>query len=70
MFINDVGQKTWEEINDGLAGANYGWPDTEGPTSDPRFASPRYGYAHAGGTCAIVGGAFYTRRPRNFRPTT
>src|SRR5262249_24081641 len=30
MFINDVGQNTWEEIDDGLAGANYGWPATEG----------------------------------------
>ena len=35
MFINDVGQNTWEEINDGVAGANYGWPTTEGPTTDP-----------------------------------
>src|SRR5439155_12911459 len=26
MFINDVGQSTWEEIDDGVAGANYGWP--------------------------------------------
>ena len=25
MFINDVGQSTWEEINDGIAGSNYGW---------------------------------------------
>src|SRR5215211_3203824 len=33
MFINDVGQNTWEEINDGIAGANYGWPSTEGETS-------------------------------------
>ena len=33
MFINDVGQATWEEINDGIAGANYGWPTTEGPTT-------------------------------------
>src|SRR5689334_3487711 len=30
MFINDVGQNTWEEINDGMAGSNYGWPTTEG----------------------------------------
>ena len=48
-----------EEINDGIAGSNYGWPDTEGPTSDPRFVPPRYSYPHASGTCAIVGGAFY-----------
>jgi glucose/arabinose dehydrogenase len=26
MFINDVGENTWEEINDGIAGSNYGWP--------------------------------------------
>ena len=50
MFINDVGQNTWEEIDDGDAGANYGWPTTEGPTTDPRFVSPRYAYDHSSGT--------------------
>jgi glucose/arabinose dehydrogenase len=59
MFINDVGQGTFEEINDGAAGANYGWPETEGQTTDPRFDSPRYSYPHTSGACAIVGGAFY-----------
>ncbi len=42
MFVNDVGQSAFEEINDGAPGANYGWPDTEGATTDPRFDSPRY----------------------------
>ncbi|HEY7171663.1 MAG TPA: PQQ-dependent sugar dehydrogenase [Vicinamibacterales bacterium] len=59
MFINDVGQSTWEEIDDGAAGANYGWPTTEGPTTVPGFVSPRYAYTHADGSCAITGGAFY-----------
>jgi glucose/arabinose dehydrogenase len=59
MFINDVGQNTWEEIDDGLAGANYGWPTTEGATTDPRFVSPRYTYDHSSGNCAITGGVFY-----------
>lgn len=62
MYINDVGQSAWEEIDDGLAGANYGWPQTEGPTSDPRYRSPRYAYRHSSGAltgCAITGGAFY-----------
>jgi hypothetical protein len=59
MFINDVGQNTWEEINDGVAGANYGWPTTEGTTTDPRFRTPRYAYSHSSGACAITGGAFY-----------
>jgi glucose/arabinose dehydrogenase len=62
LFINDVGESTWEEVNEGRPGANYGWPTTEGPTSDPRFVAPYYGYRHSTGTptgCAITGGAFY-----------
>lgn len=59
IFVNDVGQNTWEEINDGIAGANYGWPTTEGPTTDPRFLSPFHAYGHGGGACAVSGGAFY-----------
>ena len=62
MFINDVGQNTWEEINDGIAGANYGWPDTEGPTTDPALPQPVFAYGHGSGSttgCAITGGAFY-----------
>jgi glucose/arabinose dehydrogenase len=58
LFINDVGQNTWEEINDGFAGANYGWPNTEGNTTNPAYDSPRYVYGHSAG-CAITGGAFY-----------
>jgi len=62
MFINDVGQNTWEEIDDGVAGSDYGWPATEGETTDPAYRSPLYAYAHGGGAvtgCAITGGAFY-----------
>jgi hypothetical protein len=39
MFINDVGENTWEEINDGIVGSNYGWPAPEGATADPSFRS-------------------------------
>ncbi len=66
MFVNDVGQSAFEEINDGARGANYGWPDTEGATTDPRFDSPRHSYAHASGACAIVGGAFYSPATAQF----
>ncbi len=58
MFINDVGQNTWEEIDDGIAGSNYGWPNSEGPTSNPDYRAPLFAYTHADG-CAITGGAFY-----------
>ena len=62
MFINDVGQSTWEEINDGIAGSNYGWPTTEGATTNPSFRSPLFAYGHDNTSttgCAIAGGAFY-----------
>ncbi|HEY5884861.1 MAG TPA: PQQ-dependent sugar dehydrogenase, partial [Pyrinomonadaceae bacterium] len=62
MFINDVGQNAWEEVNDGIAGSNYGWPNTEGPTTNPSFRSPLFSYGHGNGAttgCAIAGGAFY-----------
>ena len=54
ILINDVGQGTWEEINEGVAGANYGWPASEGPTSDRRFRGPIHHYSVA----SIAGGAF------------
>ncbi len=69
MFINDVGQFTWEEINDGIAGANYGWPNTEGPTTDPNFRAPLFAYLHPSsdtGGCAITGGAFYNPTTAQF----
>lgn len=58
MFINDVGERTWEEINVGARGANYGWPATEGATSNPSFVTPLYAYDSSQGR-AIAGGAFY-----------
>jgi glucose/arabinose dehydrogenase len=62
IHINDVGAGTWEEINRGLKGANYGWPLYEGRESDPKFRGPIFAYRH-GDTdttgCAITGGAFY-----------
>jgi putative heme-binding domain-containing protein len=54
IFINDVGQSAWEEIDEGVSGANYGWPASEGPTNDPRFRAPIHHYPVA----SIAGGAF------------
>jgi glucose/arabinose dehydrogenase len=61
VFINDVGQSEWEEINDGIAGSNYGWPTCEGVCNPPTpsFRDPVYAYEHLNGVCAITGGAFY-----------
>jgi glucose/arabinose dehydrogenase len=64
LFINDVGQSAWEEIDDGIAGSNYGWPTCEGACSQPNanFRDPLFQYGHGTGAttgCAIVGAAFY-----------
>src|SRR5437667_2689773 len=68
IYINDVGQSTWEEIDLGQAGANYGWPATEGPTTNPAYKSPIYYYGHCD-VCAITGGAFYSTSTPSFPPS-
>ena len=73
MFINDVGQNTWEEINDGIVGSNYGWSICEGACSppNPNFRDPLFQYGHGTSSttgCAIVGGAFTILRSTNSRP--
>lgn len=71
LYINDVGQNNWEEINVAPSGGlNFGWPSTEGTfstTTYPNFVNPLYTYAHDPTWddnkdsigCAIVGGVFY-----------
>ncbi len=63
IFINDVGENTWEEINRGASGANFGWNLYEGPETDPQYVDPIFAYGHDGDPattgCAITGGTFY-----------
>jgi glucose/arabinose dehydrogenase len=68
FFINDVGQRTREEIDLGQPGANYGFPiregicpfETEPPcTAAPsQFTDPVVDYSHAEVGSVITGGAF------------
>ncbi|MEM9514173.1 MAG: PQQ-dependent sugar dehydrogenase [Actinomycetota bacterium] len=67
FFINDVGQSTREEVNEGVFGANYGWNSREGRCpigENPPCAGPPAGltdpitdYPRTMGTF-ITGGAF------------
>jgi glucose/arabinose dehydrogenase len=69
FYLNDVGEATWEEIDQGIAGANYGWPNTEGdfnPASFPNFTRPLYAYQHTATRAAITGGAFYNPTTAQF----
>ena len=58
FFINDVGSRGFEEVDDGRAGADYGWPATEGDHDDPRYDRPVLAYGRDVGR-SIAGGAFY-----------
>lgn len=62
IHINDVGQNTWEEINLGAAGANYGWPASEGPDNvGSGVTAPIFAYAHGPASPAGSGpGGFFT----------
>lgn len=71
LFINDVGQSTYEEINEGVVGGNYGWPLCEGPTcvGNPLYVAPIAYYAHGPANafgCAIVGADFYDNCVQQF----
>jgi glucose/arabinose dehydrogenase len=71
IFINDVGQDAVEEIDELVAGGNYGWPNCEGPCSPPNgsFRQPIFSYSHGGGDTrgfSIAGGAFYNPATNQF----
>ena len=69
LFVNDVGAGSWEEINEGLAGKNYGWPGIEGTrtnqTPPANYQDPFYAYNHGQG-CSITAGAFYNPNTAKF----
>jgi uncharacterized repeat protein (TIGR03806 family) len=58
LYINDVGGSRWEEINEGKAGGNYGWPLVEGLAGRAGLIDPVHAYDRGVGRC-ITGGVFY-----------
>ena len=73
LYIADVGQGAWEEVDVSAAstnsgkGLNYGWDDMEGahcyePMSGCNQSGktmPVLEYGHSGGACTIIGGFVY-----------
>ena len=68
FFINDVGQSTWEEVDEGGSGLNYGWDIREGfcnngsstscPPTPAGYTDPLTVYNHSTGCTYITAGAF------------
>jgi glucose/arabinose dehydrogenase len=68
FFINDVGEITWEEIDLGQAGTDYGWNVREGHCATDSatdcgpppsgMTNPIHDYNHNTGCMSITGGAF------------
>jgi len=75
LYIGDVGQNLWEEVDvapAGSAGLNYGWNIMEGnhcygsgTCSSGGLVLPAVEYDHSNGQCAVIGGFVYrgTRSP-------
>ena len=74
LWIGDVGQNEWEEIDhvslDDARGANFGWDLFEGnhefegdaQSPPPNYRPPVHEYPTSGGNCAVTGG-FVSRDP-------
>jgi glucose/arabinose dehydrogenase len=67
LWVGDVGQYAWEEVDLVVRGGNYGWRLMEGghcfsPKTEcekPGLTLPILEYGHEGGRCSITGGYVY-----------
>jgi len=65
LWVGDVGQNEWEEVDRAVAGGNYGWSVVEGPEclqsgcDQSAFEPPRASYPLEGGNQAVIGGYVY-----------
>lgn len=67
MWIGDVGQASWEEVDfapAGMKGTNWGWSLREGfvafkGAAPPGARDPILVRSHAGGDCSVIGGYVY-----------
>lgn len=77
LYVGDVGQNNWEEVDIITNGGNFGWRVMEGNHCNPAFnggtctpigIAPIAEYSHTSGRCSITGGYVY-RGPIATLPT-
>ncbi|MFI5910028.1 PA14 domain-containing protein [Dactylosporangium sp. NPDC051541] len=61
LYVGDVGDYTWEELNLVVKGGNYGWPVHEGRCASncAGYTDPITAYNHDGGSGAVTAGPIY-----------
>lgn len=59
IFFTNTGTNPIEEVNELVAGGNYGFPIYEGPSGDPDYDDPVHSYEHGEIGGAISGANFY-----------
>src|SRR3989338_4837929 len=60
LYGGEVGESSFEEINEIVRGQNYGWPICEGYCGNPNFKEPLHAYSHGGfSSSAITAGPVY-----------
>ncbi|HSB09492.1 MAG TPA: PQQ-dependent sugar dehydrogenase [Blastocatellia bacterium] len=80
LYVGDVGQNAWEEIDIVTVGSNLGWRVMEATHCNPAIGGgacnsagltlPVAEYSHSGGRCSVTGGYVYRGQQATFAPGT
>jgi glucose/arabinose dehydrogenase len=59
LFVNDLGNGAYSEVDEVVRGGNYGWPLAEGPSGNAGLVNPTYGYPSTDTQPAVLKGSVF-----------